>query len=122
MASPLDTIAGDIFHAFNGVFYAAVLTRNTAPVTSPDFDPADPPPPVQTTYTCRALITKYADRFRFDGLVHVKDRKVLILANSLSVSPVMNDLVTVSGNAFVLSEDINIDPALACWVCRGRMS
>lgn len=121
MASPLDAVAGQIHSAFKNVFYDGTLTRYSTPATSPDFDPADPPPPTEDDYTCRALITKYTDRMRLDGLVDIKDRKVLILANSLSVSPVQSDKVTVRGVSFRLSDDIEIDPALACWVCRGRM-
>lgn len=119
MASVLDGIADQIFQAFKGEFRDATLTRQEFAGDSPDIA-FDPPAPTETEFTCKALVTKYSFKLRAEGLVQANDRKVLILAPSLSIDPIPTDRVTIGGTTFVLSEDIAIDPANAVWVCRGK--
>ena len=118
VASPLDTVAADIFNAFSGVFYDAVLVRASTTGSSPDIA-FDPPDPTETEYTCKALRTKYSAMLSKEGVIDVNDRKVLILATSISVTPKPPDRVTIQGTTFTLTE-VDIDPANAVWVCRGR--
>jgi hypothetical protein len=101
-----------------GLFLDATLTRDVIP-DSPAYDPADPPVPSSTDYTCKAIVEVYSDYFRKNGLVDAKDRKVLILADSLSVTPKANDRVTISGVTFTVME-VDTDPATAVWECKGR--
>jgi hypothetical protein len=118
MTSPLSgSLAKTIGSAFKGLFLDAVLTRET-PGTGGD--PFDPPPPVVTTYSCKAVVEAYSDYFRKSGLVNAADRKVLILAASLAVKPQAGDRVTIQHITFTLSE-VSTDPATAVWECRGAM-
>ena len=118
MTSPLSgSLARTIGAAFNTLFLDAVLTRDV-PVVSPD--PADPLPPTQATYACKSMVESYSDYFKANNLVDAKDRKVLILATSLSVRPKAGDRITISGVTFTLSE-VSTDPAEAVWTCKGSM-
>lgn len=122
VASPLSgALAAQIYKGMKALFLDATLTRDTIPTTSPDYDPQDPPAPTSTSYTCKAIVEKYAERMRLEGLVNQKDRKVLILANSLSVTPRVNDRVTISGVTFLVML-VETDPATAVWTLQGRMS
>lgn len=122
MASPLEgALAAQIYTGMKFLFLAATLTRDEPAASSPDYDPADPPEPTSTDYTCKAIVETYSERMRAEGLVHVKDRKVLILANSLSVRPRTNDRVTISGITFLVM-NVETDPATAVWTLQGRMS
>ena len=103
--------AGDL------VFLDAVLNRETPGVGG---DPFDPPPPSVTTYPCRALIEGYSDYFKKNGLVDAKDRKVLVLATSLAVTPEPGDRITVQNITFT-AITIGTDPATAVWEIQGRM-
>lgn len=118
MVSPLSgPLAKTIGSAFKTLFLDAVLTRDV-PVISPD--PADPLPPQTATYGCKAIVEGYSDYYKANGLVDAKDRKVLILATSLSVRPEPGDRVTIRNVTFTL-QDVTVDPAEAVWTCRGRM-
>jgi hypothetical protein len=121
MASVLDTLAATIKTALSSTFAAATLTRH---VEGTIVDPADPPAPSEAEYVCRALIEDYSIRMKAEGLVQSEDRQVLILAGSLSVTPIVNDTVTIgdgphSGETFTLMS-IGTDPARAVWMCRGH--
>lgn len=118
MTSPLTgSLARTIGNAMAGLFLDAVLTRDAPGVGG---DPFDPPAPVATDYRCKAIVEAYREQFRLDGLVEQNDRKVLILANSLSIRPAAGDRVTISGITFTVIE-VSTDPAEAVWTCRGRM-
>lgn len=118
MASPLaGSLATSVFKAMRGLFLDATLTRDVEGTIT---DPADPPAPTPTPYDCKAIVETYAERFRLDGTVHENDRKVLILANSLSVTPKAGDRVSIRSITFTIQE-VMTDPAIAVWECRGRM-
>jgi hypothetical protein len=53
-------------------------------------------------------------------LVDAKDRKVLILAASLEVTPEPGDRITIQNITFVI-QNVSTDPATAVGECRGRM-
>lgn len=113
----LDSLPATINSAFKSIFYDAVMTVDV-PQDSPD--PADPLPPVPTPYPCKAIVEAYSDYFRKSGLVDAKDRKVLILANSVKVKPAAGNRVTIQGITFTIQE-VSTDPATAVWECRGTM-
>lgn len=120
MASPLDgEIARQVGAAFNALFLPATLTRDAVP-SSPAYEPFDPPAPVSVEYSCRAIVEAYSDKFRLEGLVQANERKVLILATSLSVRPQPQDRVTIRGITFTVV-DVKTDPAEAVWECKGAM-
>lgn len=118
MASALDGIADAIFQAFREHFRDATLIRATASGSSPDIA-FDPPAPTETEFSCKALVTKYSAMLRAEGVIDANDRKVLILANSITATPKPPDRVTIGGTTFTLKE-VDIDPANAVWVCRGK--
>lgn len=118
MVSPLSgSLARTVGAAMAGLFLPATLTRATPGVGGDAFDP---PAPTAASYPCRAIVEAYSDYFRKGGLVDAKDRKVLILANSLGVRPAADDKVTISGVTFAIIE-VKTDPAEAVWECQGRM-
>ena len=128
MTSPLEgSIASAVNSAFGSIFYAATLIRETVP-TSPPSDAWDPTPTVEVTYTCKAIVESYARQYRggraqdnnvVGGLVDQNDRKLLVLANSLSVTPQAGDRVTLRSATYTVIE-VAIDPAMAVWELRGR--
>lgn len=117
--SVLDSLPATINSAFKNIFYDAVMTVDVIP-TSPPYDPADPPAPVAVSYSCKAIVESYSDYFRKNGLVDAKDRKVLILANSVAVKPAAGNRITIQGITFTIQE-VSTDPATAVWECRGTM-
>lgn len=120
VASPLSgALATAIYKGMKGLFLDATLTKDTASSNSPDIDSFDPPAPTLTDYACKAIVETYAERYRVDGTVKANERKVLILANSLSVTPAVNDRVAIRGVTFTIGE-VATDPALAVWECKGR--
>jgi hypothetical protein len=118
MASPLSgSIATQIYKGMKALFLDATYTVDVAGTIT---DPADPPAPTPTNYACLAIVEKYSDYFSKQGLVQDGDRKVLILANSLSVRPVVNSRITISGITFTTIK-VDTDPATAIWEIQGRM-
>jgi hypothetical protein len=110
-------LAKTIGSAFKTLFLDAVLTRETP---GEGGDPFDPPAPVVTTYGCKAIVEGYSDYFKKNGLVDAKDRKVLVLAASLDVTPEPGDRVTVQNVTFSVVT-VATDPATAVWEIQGRM-
>lgn len=120
MASPLaGSLAATINSAMSSLFLDAVYTVDVPGVSSPDVDSFDPPAPVPTDYPCKAIVENYSERFRLDGTVKQTDRKVLILARSLSVKPEIGGRVTIGGITFT-AIDVATDPATAAWEVQGR--
>jgi hypothetical protein len=121
MTSPLSgSLARTIGAAFNTLFLDAMLTRD-APSTGGDpADPSSGAPQQPIVKSCKAIVEGYSDYFKANNLVSASDRKVLILATSLSVRPKPEDRVTISGITFTLSA-VSTDPAEAVWECKGSM-
>jgi hypothetical protein len=118
MTSPLSgALAAQVYQGMKNLFLDATLTRDVPGTIT---DPADPPAPTPTAYACKGIVEKYSDYFRASGLVSAKDRKVLILANSLSVTPAPDDRVTISGVTFTVIT-VGTDPATAVFEIQGRM-
>lgn len=116
MTSPLSgSIASAIYSALKGIFLDATLTRDTFATSSPDvaFDPADP---TQVEYDCKAVNDKTRTFTSADGLISRRSASILILANSLDVTPIDGDRVTIRSRTYRIGM-VEIDPANACWVC-----
>jgi hypothetical protein len=119
LESKVKTIIGN---AMAFLFLDATLTRD---VPGTIIDPADPPVPTQTTYTCKAIEEQYSAGLLAGGQVGSNDVEVLILAASLAVEPVPGDRITIRGvtRQIVPSGTIGLsgvrsDPARATWQCR----
>jgi hypothetical protein len=108
----------------SGLFLDATLTRDVQGVGS---DPADPPPPTQVAYPCKAIEQDYSSGLLAAGLVTATDIGILILANSLSVDPAPLDRITIRGRTVTIvpastsgMKAVQSDPARATWLCRCR--
>src|SRR5665213_931211 len=100
MTSPLlGSLAKTIGKAMAGLFLDATLTRDVQEVGP---DPADPPPPTQVHYTCKAIEQEYSSGVRGQGLVASNDIEVLILADSLAVEPQSLDRITIRGKTLTI--------------------
>ena len=120
MISPLSgSIAKTIHKAMRKIFLDAILTRDVPAMNSPDIDPFDPPAPNSVDYSCKAIGESFAETFMVHGVVKNQDRRILILANSLSVTPTVDDRITYGGITYVIIA-VEVDAANAVWVCQGR--
>lgn len=127
MASPLaGSLAKQIYKGMKSLFLDATLERDVVPA-SPVYDPADPPAPVTTTYTCKAIRDDFKTGYLINGLVQANDVSVTILQQSLSVTPQSGDRITITGMggpwAIVPTDTggipaVRADPANAVWMCR----
>ena len=121
MTSPIAGIASQIYAGFKDIFFNATLTRDTVTDSSPDveFDPVI----TSTDYTCKAIRDGFITRPMAGGLAKVGDVKILILANSISVTPRNGDRVAIDddtvGGTFAIIE-VETDPATALWTCAAR--
>src|SRR5450631_1390586 len=107
MVSPLEgAIAATINSAFQNLFIDATLTRGAA------------------VYTCKAIFDKWQKFLR--GPSTSSTYQILVLADSLSVEPLINDVITLQGITALITSDLEVkpaiekDPAGAVWVLRSR--
>lgn len=119
MTSLLDSLPNIINGAFKGLFYPAVMTVYV-PVESPD--PADPLPPVPVSYPCRAYVENYSAYYRANSLIDAKDRKVIVLAKSMSIEPVIGATLAVQGVPFTIIAYDDGGSARSVWEIQGRGS
>lgn len=77
--------------------------------------------PTHVEYPCRALIDDYGDYARGMNDIPVKDRKALILAATLAVTPKPGDVLEIGGEGWELVE-IRTDPATALFEAQARSS
>ena len=115
-SSPIATMASQVNKAFTDVFFPAILRRDTEVVGSGDSIEF-----VTATHSCKALVETYSMSLRADGLVAENERKIMILAGSISVMPKVGDVITVNGGQEFMVLEVSTDPATAIWTCRGRM-
>ena len=114
--SPIAGIAAEVNKAFTDVFFPSVLRRDTEVVGSGDAIEF-----VTATHPCKALVETYSMSMRIDGLVSENERKIMILAGSISVVPKVGDIITVNGKQEFMVLEVSTDPATAIWTCKGRM-
>jgi hypothetical protein len=119
MTSPLaGKLAASIYKGMKGLFLDATLTRdgvNSGQGYSPNL--AEP-----TVYTCKA-IAQPSKGAQGTDIVSATDTTILILRNSLSVSPEPLDRIAIAsqGISGVIPSDpkaVKSDPAAATWECR----
>ena len=118
VAGILADVAGDL------VFKDATLTKTTVTAGSTAYDP--PASTSTTAYTCKALRDTSGATWLSGGLVDAEDVKVLILADTLSVTPEAGDRITIGSDTWTIvpagggKAAVDVDPANACWECRAR--
>ncbi len=123
MASPLSgSLAKTIYKSFKSIFLDATLTRDGAN----SGDAYDPETATATVYTCKAIAQEYSAGVQGTDLVGGTDMKILILANSLSVTPEPLDRIAIPSQAIsgvvyggtTGMKAVTSDPARATWTCR----
>lgn len=121
MASPLQgKIAAAINKGFQSTFYDATLTRVT-PGTPDEDEPWTPVAPTTADYACKAIVEEYSDYHRANTLIEANDRKVLVLADSLSTVPnPATDTITIRGETYTIVPPAKIDPANVVWEIQAR--
>ena len=86
-------------------------------------DPAKPWEPVADTvqeFECQGFIDSYSDFWISQGVVQAGDRKISIIAKTLSTVPMPGDQITARGETYTIVGDVKTDPAIALWECHCR--
>ncbi len=123
MTSPLANLSGIIGRSASGVFFDASLTRDARAAGANAWTPGAV---VSTDHACKALVDTWSSYQVASGLVAAADAKILVLASTLSVEPIVGDRITVRGQTYTIVSyggsraAVETDPATAVWVCRGR--
>lgn len=117
-------IAQQVHDGFEGQLIDATLKRTV--VTG--YDPVTDEETTETTeHDCEGFVETYSERMYSEGIVQQNDRKILILANSLDVTPTggdedtQPDTIEIEGNNFTVVPPVNRDPAGATWTIQGRL-
>lgn len=111
-------IVGD---ATKGQLLPATITSRT--LADPDVNnPTAAPTPTETSHTCEGIVDMYKDFFIDGERVRTEDRKILIIAESITpaVDPKPGDDVTIEGTTYAVVGTPERDPAAASWVLQGR--
>lgn len=95
------------------------LSRDVPGSTAPPYSQWNPGPPTTQTHACRGFVDDYRADQRDGTLIQLNDRKVVILAPSLSVVPVPGDKITARGIEYT-AVTVQADPALATYTCQAR--
>ena len=74
-----------------------------------------------TDYPCRGFLETYSTYTQAARFLAPTVRKVIVLAQTLAVTPSLNDRVTVQGETFTVKR-IDSDPARATWELEGHLS
>ena len=72
-----------------------------------------------TSYPCKALVDDYSDMRRATAGIPAHDRKIIILAASLSVAPAVGHTINAEGRDWQIVA-LSRDPAKATWEVQGR--
>lgn len=121
MVSPLQgSLARQIGRAFASIFYEATVNRTVMGAPVNPAEPWTPGPPTTVNYPCKGMVDEYSDYAIANSLVDAQDRKILILATSLAITPTDGDTVTIRGATYRIVPPVTTDPALAVWELRGR--
>jgi hypothetical protein len=111
-------LAAKIGKAFASIFYPCTLTRSTPAAPDPAA-PWAPGEPETTAYPCLGMVEAYSDYAIANSIVDAQDRKVMILASSLTIVPTDLDTVTIRGASYRVLQ-VKTDPGRAVWELRVR--
>jgi|GEM_PF-5456665 len=118
------SLAKTLGKALSSTFLPATLARSTIAAGPNDWTPGAE---TVVSYTCRAIHEEWGSEWLAGGLVDASERKILILANSLSVRPEIGDRITIRAETFTIvpadsgKPAVESDPALAIWTCRAKL-
>lgn len=110
-------IATIIGNAFSSTFYACTVTRKS--YSGGDAWDKASQTETSTDYTCKGMVDTFTNKERENSKILESDRKILILATSLSITPDPKDTITIRSVTYAIVA-IDTDPALAVWVIAGR--
>lgn len=114
--SILDDLPDVIAEALGDVFRPAILKVPGAQVSDGQGGWTAGPP---DEHSCKALVDDYSD-FRRSALgIPGKDRKIIILAASVAVSPAVGHTIRAEGRDWSIIS-LTRDPAAATWEVQGR--
>ena len=109
-------IAKIVAGATKTVTYAISLIRPSSPAGDNAWDTGTP---VDTTYPCKGNVADY-NEYQINGKnIQVGARKILIIANTLSVVPLPDDRITAQGETYQIIQVVR-DPATATYLCQVR--
>lgn len=114
--SILDDLPEAIAEALDDVFRDGVLKVPGEPTSDGQggWIPGAP-----TSYPCKALVDDYSDMRRATAGIPAHDRKIIILAASLSVAPAVGHTINAEGRDWQIIA-LSRDPAKATWEVQGR--
>ncbi|ACL61046.1 hypothetical protein [Methylobacterium nodulans] len=121
----LDQGFAGIFGAGFGWIYAEAVY--TVDLPGEGGTPWDPAPPTPTAYPCKAMRDEWTAYERQGGLIAAQDWKVLVLTESLPVTPVEGGRITLNGQTLTIASAgggapaITTDPGRGAWVLRCRL-
>lgn len=115
MVSLLDGLPATIGAAFESVFKDATLTRVSARASDGRGGFSE----TRASDACKALVVDYTDFQRFAGGIPAGDRKIMVLASTLTAAVSVDDEITIDGRLWRLIE-VTTDPAKAVYEARGR--
>lgn len=118
MTSILSSIQATVASALSGMFFDATLTRDA------ETDDVDPAAPSTSTFSCKALVDDYSDYLKMNGVIKEGERRVLILAGTLSTRPIATDRIAATDATGVTATynilEVKTDPAVAVWECKSK--
>jgi len=113
-------IAGIINDALGSLVFDQILIK-----TASTRDPLDSTKRVKTEvpHACKGFVDTAEDQFINGTLVHVNDKVIIILGDSLpaGVIPIAGDIIFAEGKAHTIAnEGVVRDPAAATYTCRTK--
>ncbi|ACL61748.1 hypothetical protein [Methylobacterium nodulans] len=118
------SLAGVFAAGFSWLYADAVYTVDEPSEGGSKWDPA---PPTPKTYPCKAMRDEWTAYERQGGLIGAQDWKVLVLTESLPVTPVEGARITLYGQTLTIASAgggapaVTTDPARGAWVLRCRL-
>lgn len=105
-------------NALSGIFLDFTLIKTA--ITEPT--PGEPVEGAETEYSCKAAVMNFNYMELKDEAVRAEDRKILILANSITVCPEIGDELVLSGETrrYEIVSRVKKDAAGATFICHGR--
>ena len=101
---------GQLSAVFNRAF-AGIYLPATLHVSGSGYDDAgNPTAGADIDYDCRAMIDDMSEVARAQAGYTERERRIMVLADSVDVVPTTNDSVTVKGERYAIM-DVNSDPA-----------
>lgn len=95
-------------------FHGRLLTGTLRHVSVASLDAfGDPVPGTVTTSTFDGIVDSFSAEFATAAGIPVTDARILIIAGSLSTTPVKDDQVKIRDQWFQLRQEVQRDPALA---------